>query len=160
MPNLPPLTFQWEPLSILLDNDNLDLLVRQHWREIALDHDTVPLDVDWEAYLDQEREGRWRAFVGRRAEKLVSYIPAHFHRPARYRSTLYIQEDTIWVVPDEPDRGLVWWRTVSAFKAAVPRPCKLQIKSRLRDGKTTTPSRILERLGLPAVEVLHSAYLE
>jgi hypothetical protein len=154
-----PLTYGWEPLLGLLANDRLGELVKAHWAEIALDTDKVPLAVNWKLYLAREEQGTWRAFVARRDGKLAGYIGFHFHRPDRYQSTLYIQEDTIWVVPEEKNRGLVWASLWKHALSALPRPAKVQGKVRLKDSEARA-GRILERLGLPAVEMLHSAYLE
>ncbi len=154
----PRLTFAWEPLINLL-GEGLPALVHKHWREIATSQDKVPLRVDWLAYLQRERDGGWRAFVARRGGRIVGYIAFFFFQPERYRGSLFAVEDTIWVVPTERDRGLVWMRLVREALKALPRPCTVQIKSRLttKDGRS---GRILERCGLTAKEVVYSAYLD
>jgi hypothetical protein len=155
---LPRLTFAWEPLIGLI-GEGLPALVHRHWREIATAQDKVPLRVDWLAYLQREREGGWRAFVARRGGRIAGYIAFFFFQPERYRGSLFCVEDTIWVVPTERDRGVVWMRLVRESLKALPRPCTVQIKSRLttKDGRS---GRILERCGLTAKEVVYSAYLD
>ena len=173
-------TYQFEPLLRLIGYDDLMLITAEHWRAIALDQADVPLVVDWELYLSQERAGTWRAFTARRGGVLVGYIAFNFSHPTRYRTTLYVQEDTIWVVPDVNPvaRALIWrglWK--NALKA-LPRPCKVQGKIRLNPdeagilsrtiGRRFGPERILflavggilRSLGLRPVEVLFSTVLK
>ena len=152
------LTFAWEPLLGLIA-EGLPALVEQHWREIATGQDKVPLKVDWLAYLNRERRQEWAAFVARRDGKIAGYIAFFFFRPERYVTTMFAVEDTIWVVPTERDRGMVWMRLVQKSLQTMPKPCNVQIKSRLttKDGRS---GKILQRCGLAAKEVVYSAYLE
>jgi hypothetical protein len=174
------ISYQFEPLIRLIGQDNLIQITQQHWSAIALDRDNVPLVVDWELYLSQERAGTWRAFTARRDGRLIGYIAFNFHFPTRYRTTLYVQEDTIWVVPDVGplSRALIWrglWR--EALKA-LPRPAKVQGKVRLGAtdaallrgtiGKRFGADRavfmavghVLRKLGLQPVEVVFSTFLK
>ena len=152
------LSFQWEPLSRVLDNDGLAGLGAIQWAEVGTHQGEVPLDIDWEEYLQREREGLWQGMTGRRDGRMVSYIAFNLFKPARYKSTLFVVEDTVWVVPDEKDRGVTWYRTCAAATRMVPRPCLLFIKSRLtaKDGRS---GAILKRLGLEPVETVYSRYL-
>lgn len=150
--------YGFEPLATLLD-DGLDALAREHWRAIALDHSAVPLDVDWEAYARREQDGSWRAFTARRDGILVGYVGFFFFHPERYRSTLYINDDTIWVVPTERNRGLIWRGLVRAAMKELPRPAKLQFQVRVRHGGRVT-ARILENLGFELNTMLYSVLLK
>ncbi len=148
------LTFSFEPLEALLDEGLADLVV-PHWEAIALDRDTVPLDIDWNAYIAAENAGRWKAFIARRDGKIVGYVAFFYYYPPRYQSTLYISDDTIWVIPEERNRGLIWYRLMKAAMAQLPRPCKLMVKAR-----EPRVEAILQRLGLTKAEVLYSAVLQ
>lgn len=150
------LIFDFEPLATLLD-DGLGEIVREHWAAIAVDQEDVPLDVDWEAYQRREDNGTWRGFTARRDGRIVGYVGFFLFRPERYQSTLYINEDTIWIVPDEPNRGLLWYQLLKAAMAALPKPCKLQVKVRLQYGGDRT-GKLLERLGLVANEMIYTGY--
>jgi hypothetical protein len=175
------ISYQVEPLIRLLCYDNLARITFEQWSAIALDRQDVPLVVDWEAYLAAERAGTWRAFTARdEAGQLLGYIAFTFQRPIRYRTTVYAQEDTIWIVPDAGAfrRALIWrglWR--EALKA-LPRPCKVFGKVRLgaadaRLMRNTIGKRhgaqrvlflmmgaVLRSLGLRPVEVVFSAFLK
>lgn len=149
-----PLTFSWEPLAALLD-EGLDQIVLEHWREIARDQADVPLVVDWDEYQRQEDLGQWKAFVARRGDTMVAYIAFFLYHPARYQKTMYVCDDTVWVLPSEgKNRGLVWYKLIKAAMAALPRPIKFQVKAR-----EPRVEAILQRLGLKRSEVVYSAYL-
>jgi hypothetical protein len=149
--------YEFEPLAELLD-DGLDGLVRQHWSAIALDRDDVPLDVDWASYQAREDNGSWRAFTARRAGRLVGYVGFFLFHPERYQSTLFVNEDTIWVLPDEPARALIWRSLIREAMKGLPKPCKLQVKVRERFGGEVM-GRVLENLGFERNEVLYSRFL-
>lgn len=174
------IAYGFEPLIRLLCYDNLARITQEHWQAIALDRGEVPLVVDWEAYLAAERAGSWRAFTARRGTQLIGYIAFNYQLPVRYRTTLYVQEDTIWIVPDVGPlaRALIWRGLWRAALAALPRPCKVQGKVRLSAsdarlmrntmGKRMGAQRllflgvgkILRSLGLEPVEVVFSAFLK
>lgn len=152
------INYGWEPLETLLDEGLADL-VKLHWEEIALDKEKVPLDVDWDRKLSLEASGAWRVFTARRDDILVGYISFYIHESAvNYKSTRYIHDDVFWLCPSER-RGLTGYRLLQKSIAALPRPCKLQMKVKLgfEGGRV---GKLLERLGLSPIEVVHSAYLE
>lgn len=150
--------YDFEPLSALLD-DGLDAMVREHWSAIALDQSDVPLSIDWAAYQAREDRGTWRGFTARRDGRLIGYVGFFLFRPERYQSTLFINEDTIWVRPEERARALIWRSLIREAMARLPRPSKLQVKVRERFGGEVT-GRILESLGFERNEVLYSTFLK
>lgn len=149
--------YGWEPLAAALD-DGIEALVQRHWQEIALDRDTVPLDVDWERKFSLEAEGVWRGFAARRDGRLIGYVAFFIHEHHHnYRSTRYIYDDIFWLAPEER-RGLVGYRLLKESLAALPRPAKVQFRAKIgfENGRV---GLLLQRLGLQPVEVVHSAYL-
>ena len=150
--------FQFEPISALLDEGIADL-VEQHWQEIALDKDEIPLDVDWDKKQLLEDQGAWKAWVARHNGFLIGYISFYIHEHAiNYKSTRYIHDDVFWLHPDYRNAGVGKAMIQSAIEA-LPRPSKLQMKVKLtfEGGRV---GKLLEHLGLPAVEQVHSAYLK
>ena len=101
-----PATCEWEPLSILLDN-GLAELVTQHWEEVGVHKDEMPLDVDWDGYFEDEEADKLRLLGGRIDGVLVGYhslfiVKSHRH----YKSTPHAMSDAIYVLPEHRKSGL------------------------------------------------------
>ena len=77
----------------------LPLLVR-HWREVALNHADVPLDIDEAKYADLDEKGQLHIVTARRHGLLIGYhvtiVATHLH----YQSTLHGITDVYWVAPE------------------------------------------------------------
>lgn len=89
-------TYAWEPLSGLLD-DGLATLVRQHWEEVGVHKDKMPLDCDWERYQALEDGKILKILAARRDDVLVGYnsfmVLPHLH----YATTVHALGDAIFV---------------------------------------------------------------
>ena len=77
-----------------------------HWAEIALDQDTIPLDVDWERYAALDASGKLHIVTARDEHGTlqgyhISVVDTHIH----YRTTLHAFLDVFWMAPDHR-RGL------------------------------------------------------
>lgn len=156
------LTFGFEPLLTLLVEDRLGELVKAHFAEIGADKSTVPLTVNWGAYLQREQGNTFRAFVARRDNALIGYIGLNFFRPDRHTGTLFVRDETIWVLPSEKRRGLVWRAMWRAVVPILPRPCKLMVGLTLTgpEGQVEILQGCLQRLGLKPAEMVMGAYLD
>lgn len=75
-------------------------LFERHWREIALNHAEVPLDIDHERYDALASAGGLHVLTVRRAGVLIGYhiaiVSGHLH----YRSTLHGITDVYWIAPE------------------------------------------------------------
>jgi hypothetical protein len=151
-------TFAWEKLSGLLAEGSAALCV-QHWEEIALDHETVPLDIDWDQLLKEEQAKRYRVFVARRAGRLIGYLPLIFWYPSRYCSTLHIQDDTIYVVPGEKNRFAIWMQLLDRAIEDLPRGSKLYIRLRPQHGGARIGKILEKRYGVRLTELVYSTVL-
>ena len=74
-------------------------LFEQHYREIALDQKTVPLDPDWDRYFVLSLNGALVVTTARSGKTLVGYIfnlvGPHLH----YRSTPHAEIEMFWLDP-------------------------------------------------------------
>lgn len=154
-PSKTDLTFGWEPLAKLLSEGNQHW-TEKHWREIALDHDDVPLDVDWKELIEQERRGQYKVFVARRDGKMVGYLPFMFWYPARYRGTLFIQDDTVYVLPTEDNRARVWFEMLDRAIELLPKPAKLQMRVRPQHGGERIGKILEKRYGMRLSELTYT----
>jgi len=93
------LRFRWEGLHSLARE--LLPLFQQHWQEIALDRDIVPLDPDWDNYYDLATTGKLHVLTAREEDGyLVGYvfnlIGGHLH----YNSTKFAHTEMFWLMPE------------------------------------------------------------
>ena len=74
-------------------------LFERHWRELALDRERVPLDVDWDRYLALAATDALHVVTVRDGDVLVGYIfnivGPHLH----YRSTIHAELEMFWLDP-------------------------------------------------------------
>lgn len=90
----------FEPLNNLLA-DGLEEMLFDHWQEVALDHDTIPLAPDWEKYREIEKLGLFRVVAMREFDELVGYNAFFVNKPLHYRHTLHAVNDVIWLKPEK-----------------------------------------------------------
>jgi L-amino acid N-acyltransferase YncA len=134
----------------------LPLLVK-HWREIALNHADVPLDIDEKRYADMDAAETLHIVTARKAGDLIGYHVAIISTHLHYASTLHGFTDVYYVAP-EHRAG----RTGLRLFQAVER--ELQAERAARGHKvmklfTATKnhlnqSRLLEHLGYTSTEQL------
>lgn len=93
------LVIDWTPVAQLVD-DGLEVLLHDHWREVSIDHEEVPLDPDWSRIFALERSGHYRAVgVYHRTGGLIGYASYIVGTGLNFRSTLYATNDVIYVAP-------------------------------------------------------------
>lgn len=75
-------------------------LFERHWREIALNHAEVPLDIDYARYDSLARAGGLHVLTVRRAGALIGYHVAIVSPHLHYQSTLHGITDVYWIAPE------------------------------------------------------------
>lgn len=78
---------EMEPLSIL------------HWAELANDHDDIPLDFDWDLYINLQALGKLLFVTVRDDGQLVGYHCSLVSNHMHYKSTLHGIVDFLWIHP-------------------------------------------------------------
>lgn len=130
----------------------LPMLVR-HWREIALNHADVPLDIDEARYAQLDESGHLHILTARREGVLIGYhvaiVSVHLH----YASTLHGITDVYYIAP-EARHGVTGMRLFQAvereMKALGVRKLFTATKLHLDQGP------LFERLGYKPVERLYA----
>lgn len=74
-------------------------LLHEHWLEIALHRDKVPLDIDDARYTALDEQGALRIVTARRGGKLIGYHVAIFSGHLHYKSTPHYITDVYWIAP-------------------------------------------------------------
>lgn len=74
-----------------------------HWAELALNRDKVPLDPQYEVYLERDRAGQVLCVCLRDAGAIVAYFVGFVAPGLHYRTCLTLQMDIFWLHPDYRD---------------------------------------------------------
>lgn len=124
----------------------------EHWREVALDQDIVPLDMDLARYAEAAREGRLHLVTARRDGLMIGYLVAFVQPHLHYASTIFATCDLYYLRPE----ARTGWRGVTLFRVA-ERTLRergaviLQAATKIHvspvTGRTLDIGPILERLG-------------
>jgi GNAT superfamily N-acetyltransferase len=136
----------------------IPMLVR-HWREVALNHDDVPLDIDEQKYSDLDEAGALHIVTARRGGVLIGYHVAIVSTHLHYRSTLHGITDVYFVLPEyrAGRTGLRLFQAVERELGQVKRErghrhMKLFTATKLH----LDQGRLFEHLGYTAVERLYA----
>ena len=97
------ITIQTEKLSDMLDE--LKPLLPIHWKEIALDHENVPLDPDYEQYLLLEEMGIVHVCTARQDKEIIGYFRTFIRNHIHYKSTKFGHVDIYYVHPNHRMNG-------------------------------------------------------
>ena len=128
-------------------------LLSAHWREVALNHKEVPLDIDHERYDAMDDAGALHIVAVRRDGMLIGYHVAIVSGHLHYKSTLHGITDVYWIAP-ECRHGVTAMRMFQAvereLKALGVRKLFTATKLHIFQGP------LFERLGYRPVETLYA----
>lgn len=132
-------------------------LFEAHWREVGNDRHRVPLHVDYARYAQMERDGGLAAWTARDDEGvLVGYNVFFVHRHPHYASTVYAQNDVIYLDPDRR-LGSAGVRLIKTALDGLKLMGVQKVLFHVKLGHDFGP--VLERLGLRPVETIHEGVL-
>ncbi len=92
------LSFQLEAWPEIVEE--LKPLFPRHWREIGVDHEAIPMDMDYEAYGRAHDTEHLKIITARDRSKLVGYCMAFSSTHLHYKSTLFGLGDLYWLAPE------------------------------------------------------------
>ena len=153
----------FEPLDQLLA-DGLEEMLFDHWQEVGLDHDEVPLAPNWAEYREHERVGRHRVIAMREFGELVGYNAFFVNKSLNYRHTLFATNNVIWVKP-EKRKGMAGIRLLRDSEkllkgiGAVKIFYHIKVHVLLGARQSGTMGDILLRLGYRRIEECYSKLL-
>ena len=134
----------------------IEPLLEQHWKEIALNKDKIALNPDWRAYADLDSINALRIYTVRKDEKLMGYFVVIVSRSLHYRDHLFANNDVIFLTKGAR-KGLTG---VKLIKFAIESLAKEGITKLHINTKAHQPfDAILERLGFEEIERVHSLML-
>lgn len=129
----------------------------EHWREVALHQEEIPLDPDFDEYARIEKAGQLHVTVVRHSGKVVGYAVVIIRRHLHYRRSLSGYFDLYFLAPAHR-RG---WTGVRLFRH-VEKAMRQRGVERLFTGTKLSldASKIFERLGWEETERLHTKLLK
>ena len=136
--------------------DELKVLFPQHYSELALNQDVVPLDPQYHVYLAREAAGELILVTLREAGRLVGYFIGFIAPGLHYQTCLTCQMDIFYVHPDIRCR-MGGPRLFKAVKAELKRR---GVQRWFVGSKNhADASRLFEALGFSKVETYYSMML-
>jgi GNAT superfamily N-acetyltransferase len=134
----------------------LQALFPAHWKELALNQDRVPLDPQYDVYLERDKRGELMFIAGRELGQLVAYFIGFVAPGLHYKTCLTLTMDIFRVSPE--------YRTGSAgirLFRSVEQEAKRRGVQRIFVGSKchADASALFERLGYDKVEMYYSKFL-
>ena len=93
----PDITYQREHVLQVLDE--LKPLLQQHWEELALDKDQIPLDPNWPEYDRLEKSLNYHFYTIRDQGELIGYFGCVIGPHMHYKQTPHAITDLFWINP-------------------------------------------------------------
>lgn len=144
-------------VEVLANNlEEIKRLLPQHWAELALNQDKVPLDPQYEVYLERERRGELLMVVLREAGEMIGYFLGFIAPGLHYKSCLTCTMDIFFVRPDKR-RGRAG---IVLFKAVEKELRRRHVDRWFVGTKCRADaSALFEYLGFSRVEIYYSKWL-
>jgi GNAT superfamily N-acetyltransferase len=151
----PALLIKQEPYCDALIAEAKPLLV-EHWREVALYKDAIPLDPDFDLYRGMAAKNRLFCLTARVGGELVGYCAFVLMHPGHYKSTLHGINDVIYVAPAHR-KGSVGYRLIRESERGLKARGVRKISWHVKPG--TKLAQLLDRLGYATDEILKGRLL-
>lgn len=127
-----------------------------HWEELALHKEKVPLDPQYNVYLERDAQGGVILVTAREDGKLIGYFVGFIAPGLHYQTCLTCTMDIFYVHPDHRGGGTGYHLFKSAEKELKRRGVqRLFVGSKLHKDA----SWLFEKLGYEEVERYYSAWL-
>jgi hypothetical protein len=144
--------FAWTRFAFIAQE--LPPLFEKHWREVALNHDSVPLSPDWERYFQLDAKGILQVLTVRVDGDLVGYHFLTVYPHLHYAKTWWAETDIFWLHPDHR-QGLTGYKLLKLprdwLRAAGVKHHTLRTKLHIPSFEP-----ILQRLGYVPIETVYS----
>jgi GNAT superfamily N-acetyltransferase len=136
--------------------EELQVLLPEHYKELALNQDQVPLDPQYDLYIDRERKGALLFMVLRDSGVMVGYFIGFIAPGLHYKTCLTCTMDIFYVRKDK--------RTGSAG-VRLFRAVEIELKRRgvqrwfMGSKIHADASALFKRIGASPVETYYSKWL-
>lgn len=136
-----------------------------HWRELGLNQDKVPLDPQYDIYMQREALGEVLLAVLREAGKVVAYFVGFVTPALHYKTCLTLTMDIFWLHPDYRDGDSLdqlesHMLALQLFEAVRDEAKRRGVQRTFYGSKLhKDASRVFEELGMVEVERYYSQWL-
>ena len=130
----------------------------EHWAELAVFKDRMPLAPQFAEYVARERTGRLFLATVRRDGRIVAYYTAQVAPGFHYGSTLTGTMDMAYIVPSERGRGLA----LPLFRCVEREMRRRGVQIWYAGFKAHNPlgmPEILDRLGFIPIDVYYGKWI-
>ena len=134
----------------------IEPLLEEHWKEIALNKEIIKLNPDWRAYAELDSINALRIYTARKEGKLMGYFVILVSRSLHYKDHLFANNDIVFLTKSAR-RGLTGLKLVKFAVESLQAEgvTKLHVNT-----KTHQPfDPIMERLGFEEIETVFSKLL-
>lgn len=134
----------------------IEPLLEQHYKEIALNKDIIKLNPDWRAYAQLDAINGLRIYTARKDGKLMGYFVVIVSRSLHYKDHLFANNDVIFLTKTAR-KGLTGMKLVKYAIASLKAEgvTKLHVNTKMH--QPFDP--IMERLGFEEIEAVFSKVL-
>lgn len=134
----------------------IEPLLEQHYKEIALNKDIIKLNPDWRAYAQLDAINGLRIYTARKDGKLMGYFVVIVSRSLHYKDHLFANNDVIFLTKTAR-KGLTGMKLVKYAIESLKAEgvTKLHVNTKMH--QPFDP--IMERLGFEEIETVFSKVL-
>lgn len=134
----------------------IEPLLEQHYKEIALNKDIIKLNPDWRAYAQLDAINGLRIYTARKDGKLMGYFVVVVSRSLHYKDHLFANNDVIFLTKTAR-KGLTGLKLVKYAMESLKAEgvTKLHVNTKMH--QPFDP--IMERLGFEEIETVFSKVL-
>jgi len=134
----------------------IEPLLEEHWKEIALNKEIIKLNPDWDGYARLDNVNALRIYTARKDDKLMGYFVVIVSKSLHYRDHLFANNDIIFLTK-AASKGLTG---VKLIKFAIDSLAAESITKLHINTKAHQPfDAILERLNFEEIERVYSLVL-
>ena len=134
----------------------MDNLLRNHWEEVAVYKDKIPLDPDWAFYEALSVAGLLGIYTVRLESELVGYFVVIAKSHPHYKGNVFAANDVIYLAP-EHRKGLVGAKLISFAEKNLKERGVSVLVINTKVHRPFDP--LLVRLGFDKVEHTYSKYI-
>lgn len=148
------LSYHIEPWSQI--RPEIEALIDEHWREVAMYQDAIPLQVKWDTYAALEREGVTWCLAVRDMGKLVGYFIGFVKPHLHYADSLTFFTD-VYFLTKKYRKGIAGVKLFSEMEKSLK---KRGVQRMIVSTKISLDmSPVLGRLGFDETERVHMKLL-